>query len=537
MHTKVVSPHSENINGFSSGNGNGVVLYDAPVYLHTSTFLSRNLELRIRSPRIKYVEDPKFSGRKIPVFSGKDSIGGTVLTVIPALISSEHQLVISIEGAFFWIGPQREEPQMLPPSPLLPERIKHVFLSSSVTIPLLPSALSSPSGPPAFGVRSLLSEGIHKSLFRRRKRLSKRWTESTRTDKSSEASKDQFHGKTYHSFSFPLPIVDSREVPSTISVSRLCAGGLRGRWYAEGAQVAYKLSLHVQPIPTMQMVTNSTPTSTRADIEERLETPILIESINDEEESGSLHETWSQVDLTNDIPLDFKCMLSLPQPASFLRSGKIAFYVFFATSPQTDVLAREIMKNAIIRVSLIRQLRLDTGIVIHAPIPRTRLSDESPHPMKKQPKPSAALLRRVASHTPKIFKWHRESEGRARAGTRINTPQAGVSSKVPSIRDKALPPLPAPPNKSSKLYEDVICSLTSEGFPKRVTRKEASLHDAQSTPNGFFKGELSLSNELANTINWPGISLSYFVEASVFFRNNVVRARRPVRLEEAYLPH
>ncbi|KAF8587236.1 hypothetical protein K439DRAFT_1630937 [Ramaria rubella] len=225
----------------------------------------------------------------------------------------------------------------------------------------------------------------------------------------------------------------------------------------------------------MQMVKTSTSIPTWVDIEEQYETPILIESITDEEEeSDSLPGTWSQIDLTDDIPLDFKCMLSLPQPASVLR---------LLPTSQTDVLARGIMKNAIIRDSLIRQLRLDTGIVVHAPIPRTRLSDESPHPMKKQPKPSAALLR---------------------AGTRINTPQAGVSSK-----------------QALRRY---FCSLTSEGFPKRVTRKEASLHDAQSIPNSFFKGELSLSHELANTIDWPGI---YFVEASVFFRNNVVLARRP----------
>lgn len=97
-------------------------------------------------------------------------------------------------------------------------------------------------------IRSVLQEGIRNTIFRRTP-SSKRHTEVT---PSHNVNAEDAHiasepSKTTHRFTFPLPVITGRKIPSTISVSRLCSGGIRGRWYAEGAQVAYKLTAHVYP--------------------------------------------------------------------------------------------------------------------------------------------------------------------------------------------------------------------------------------------------------------------------------------------------
>lgn len=56
--------------------------------------------------------------------------------------------------------------------------------------------------------------------------------------------------KTSHSFSFPLPFLKEardKEVPGTFQASRLGQGNVRGRWFAEGAQIAYKLVVRLEP--------------------------------------------------------------------------------------------------------------------------------------------------------------------------------------------------------------------------------------------------------------------------------------------------
>ena len=130
-------------------------------------------------------------------------------------------------------------------------------------------------------------------------------------------------------------------------------------------------------------------------------------------------------------------------------------------------------------------------------------------------------------------------------------------SNAPRLKGKDLlrnKPLPALPKESSKLYEDVICTVVSEGFPKRLAfeEKHSRAYRSGSTSDGVFKGEMHLSNELSDTIDWPGISLSvhdmlisicliimtgwqYFVEESVLFENELVRAHHKVRLAEAYI--
>ena len=237
--------------------------------------------------------------------------------------------------------------------------------------------------------------------------------------------------------------------------------------------------------------------------------------------------------------------LSLPEPNSFSRSDTIEFYVFFKITPESEDLARKLAKGASIRVSLIRQLRMDPGLAIAAPLQRTRHSEDG----AQQRALSASPRRRATTRTPKIFDWQRAPQDPVWSDKRSNAP--GLKGKD-LLQNK---PLPALPKESSKLYEDVICTVVSEGFPKRLAfeEKHSRAYQSGSTSDGVFKGEMHLSNELSNTIDWPGISLSvrdmligicliitrtgwqYFVEASVLFENELLRARRRVRLAEAYI--
>jgi hypothetical protein len=177
------------------------------------------------------------------------------------------------------------------------------------------------------------------------------------------------------------------------------------------------------------------------------------------------------------------------------------FYVFFTTTPKSEELARKIVKGASIRVSLIRQLRMDRGLAIAAPLPRTRHSEDDAQKRAL----SASPPRRATTRTPKIFSWQRAPEDPVWSDKRSSAP--GSMATSPLSQNK---PLPALPKESSQIYEDVICTIASHGFPKRVIRegKRSSTIVSGSGSDGVFKGALHLSNELSNTIDWPGISLS-----------------------------
>jgi hypothetical protein len=126
-----------------------------------------------------------------------------------------------------------------------------VFLSSTVTIPLTPYPLDSPSKPlkPSRSIRSVLHEGIRNTFSRRTAHRPSRWRgQSPPTANAEGVYTAPDSAETFHSFNFPLSVINDHDIPSTISVSRLCRGGIRGRWYAEGAQIAYKLTAEVYPV-------------------------------------------------------------------------------------------------------------------------------------------------------------------------------------------------------------------------------------------------------------------------------------------------
>ena len=123
-----------------------------------------------------------------------------------------------------------------------------MFLSSSVTIPLSPLPLDSPLHP-SVSIRAVFQDGI-RSTFRRAKIRPRRRRGKTGSINANVENPYATYEpeRTVHSFTFPLPVINDHEVPGTICVSRVCPGGIRGRWYAEGAQIAYKLTAQVYPV-------------------------------------------------------------------------------------------------------------------------------------------------------------------------------------------------------------------------------------------------------------------------------------------------
>ncbi|KIJ36990.1 hypothetical protein M422DRAFT_34017 [Sphaerobolus stellatus SS14] len=569
--------------------GNGVALYDAPVYLHTSTFRSGNLELSIRSPRVRYVNDPKWIGQSIPVFSGKDSIGGTVLTSISSTIATEHLLVISIEGAFFWSSPTPEEKDPTTPAPLvssLPSRLKHTFLSSLITISLLPDSFrDTPSSSAPSTFRSALQASIKRTFFRNKPLGPKR---KRRASESSEKPNFQ-DSKLSHAFSFPLPKEakegygeDGRDVPASFAVSHVVQSGHRGRWYSESANMAYKIVVSVKPKSRERPrgVAGVTP---GVAYEEQIEIPIFIEP----EEPETVPEpappdSWDHYPFTSRHRIGYACVLSLPSPATFSRFARIPFYIFVTTQPKSSSLAQKLIRHATIRVTLVRRIHLDAGMTFPAPEPRTRhpedglllqngvasgsnLGHVQGYDVGQGPgeeggkdggKEKEGLLRRVSSRTPKIFKWNRRPPATAthdgsttasasasapnslssahRPGTHFSLPTSSSSATHSTTSNK---PLPAPPPHTARTFEDVLCAVTAEGFPRRVarrSRRSSVQPEVIANSDGVLRADLALNNELLNTVGWCGIAVDYFVEASVYFEDGVSRLRAPIVLAGPY---
>ncbi|GJJ15015.1 hypothetical protein Clacol_009288 [Clathrus columnatus] len=440
------------------------------------------------------------------------------------MITTDHRLTISMEGAFFWIAPQTEEidPSLLH-APPLPERVKHVFLSSSISLTISPDRVKS---------RPKSHNGGNRSFFQRYRR--KAASETGHEATASTTGTTTQDSKTSFSFSFPLPIMsDSRdkEVPSTFQASHLRQGKVRGRWFAEGVQIAYRLVVRLEP--------KGDPDENA--YQEVLEAPIIIErEVPELTPVPPPPDSWSHYELTPVNPADFICTISLPKPLEFARSDLIPFYLFITTFEDSKHLAPSIVKESIIRVSIIRLLHLDSGMAFQAPEPRARYpEDDIIAGQEKEKRPrrkmgrARALLHRMSTRTPKIFKWNRKPKPPPSSGESDDTTDYSIVAQA--MKEKPLPELPA---DDDIIHEEVIFTTTSEGFPKRVgrrSRRSSYQPEVIANSDGVYKGELRLRNELLNSISWPGISVTYFIEAVVYFRDSVLQMREELYVIEPYL--
>ncbi|KIK92585.1 hypothetical protein PAXRUDRAFT_146998 [Paxillus rubicundulus Ve08.2h10] len=439
---------------------------------HTSSFRSLFLNMQIYSPAVEMVQQP---GTEYivsrPVFWDYDRVEGKV--VLDPSCSQSGRLTISIEGAFEYSSVKDNLDDDYPHSPIVIKH-RHAFLSSSTVIPI--SATADP--------RSAIRE-----VFSVRKRPSTS-NLSSRACRSCE-------------FSFEIPRGSrlGEDMPPT-STSTTLVENAQGRWsYMEKAEIMY------QVIAVWEA-------SDGSENQTRLEAPILFQpdtNIQASDGSAIEPESWLEIPLKSERPIPFNCAVTLLRPRRFSRRSCIPYFVVFKTAPKSLCLTKEISADATIAVSLIREITTNpqNPQLLPSPPETPPASDESDG-LSSPPVTRYRLLRRSAKpSTPPVFVFR--------------TPRTPEEPCTATEKYKPLPELPQQSFSETRILQTRVFI----GFPKRpMTRPDP--HSQHNLPDGFYKGELQLSKDMLPGVNWPGVSVKYYLDVSVLFGQDDVRARVPI---------
>ncbi|KAI0763438.1 hypothetical protein BD413DRAFT_208395 [Trametes elegans] len=446
-----------------------------PEYPHTSVFRSALLEVHVRSPSVKVVRGKgNDNAQSLPVFGDHDKVTGKVLLDV-GLCAVPGRLTIALQGTFVYMSPNAGQSESYVEL-ARPERHRHVFFSSSETRPT--GELDSPRS------TNSLRDAFAASVRYRRERRP-----------SQTSIKGAFRPFPY-SFVIPRSEHSGQELPPTFSSVAVGESGPRGRASVERAEVSYSV------VATWE----ASDGSDRA----LVEAPILYQPEPDfHSADGTQQDSWLEIPLKSDRSLPVVCAVTLPHPANFSRAGSIPYFVVFTTIPRSSTLAREIAADATISVSLQREVRVDATTPLYAtPSPTSTpstSSDESEFP----PVASRRLLKRVVRSAPSSI-------------TKARHPP----------KDKPLPQLPSPGVFDSRaLHVDV-----SVGFPKRPryrcepNQKHPPLESHTALPDGLYKGKIQLDKHMLPAFDWAGLRVKYYLEVSVIFGQDQMRARVPLRI-------
>ncbi|KAJ7269848.1 hypothetical protein C8J57DRAFT_1180920 [Mycena rebaudengoi] len=350
-----------------------------------------------------------------------------------------------------------------------PERRKHVFFSSSKVIHVSPSD----ANPPRSAFREVF-------VIKRR-------------PSGSNIKSMEFQPRTYP-FTFDLPRSQrsGEEMPPTFCSSELnCAP----------FEVVYQVSA----------------TWESTDITENpsfLEIPIVLHpdpDFHSSDAQSSNQTSWLEMPLKSDRIMTFRCAVTLPASVTFSRASSIPYFVVFTTTPRSSNLAREIASDATISISVFSQITITEAAVLPITPPQTPLSDESSlDSLPSQPR--TRLLRRVRSRT---SPWSARTDDR-------------------ESREKPLPRLP-----TQTVFSDtqVVNTGICIGFPKRPRHTQStgklrhpSLDAHQALPDGLHKAKIPLNRDMLPSIDWAGVSVKYYMDVSVLFEQDELRARIPLRI-------
>ncbi|KAI0052143.1 hypothetical protein FA95DRAFT_1602103 [Auriscalpium vulgare] len=472
-------------------------------YPHTSTFRSRKLTINVRSASVKMSRSKTQDGNSpVPIFGDRDHLGGTV-GVDNQINLAAGRLSLSFEGVFSYISTSARTSQG-GTSTESSGQFQHVFFSETITL-----SSNFDSGSPRSTIRDAFASTVRRvesksniNAPQLKKKLSKRsLTESQRT----------------LPFEFHVPQKDrvGEELPPTFSSSTVLEGGVRGRGSTENADVSYRLVAVWEP---------------HDDGEGRdiLEVPVLFQPDNDFQSLDALTiepDSWLEIPLRSDRPIPCQSAITLPSPADFPRFGSLPFFVVFSTTPKSPALAREIAADATITVSLLRQVTIDSSQSRPSslyssstpPTPPSSATEDSDSQASSSlyiPRKNKLFRRVVRSAPPVLPRQSRPTE------ERMTSP----------IVDKPLPNLPIVMQDTRTLQTDV-----SIGFPKRPRSLSdpsghGSIESHKSLPDGLYKGKLPLNKSMLPTIDWAGLSVRYYLDVSVLFGQDEMRARLPVRL-------
>ncbi|KAJ7892872.1 hypothetical protein B0H14DRAFT_2560105 [Mycena olivaceomarginata] len=138
---------------------------------------------------------------------------------------------------------------------------------------------------------------------------------------------------------------------------------------------------------------------------------------------------------------------------------------------------------------------------------KRRVSDSLPFQQ-----PRTKLLRRVRSRT---------------------SPWSPRALDDPELREK---PLPRLPTQTAFSATQTVHSSMCIGFPKRPRHQQSSskvhpsLHAHQALPDGLHKAKIPLNRDMLPSIDWAGVSVKYYMDISVLFGQDELRARVPLRI-------
>ncbi|KAJ7778284.1 hypothetical protein B0H16DRAFT_1659395 [Mycena metata] len=243
-----------------------------------------------------------------------------------------------------------------------------------------------------------------------------------------------------------------------------------------------------------------------------LEIPIVLHPDPDFHSLDGLGDdssSWLEMPLKSDRPISFRCAVTLPTSVTFSRASSIPYFVVFTTTPRSSSLAREVAADATIAISVFSQVTITEATVMPITPPQTPQSDESGDslPFQQRGNGSTKLLRRVRSRT---SPWSRAFD-----------------------EEKPLPRLPTQTTFSeTQTIHTGICI----GFPKRPRHQQSShkmhpsLQSQEALPDGLHKSKIPLRRDMLPSIDWAGVSVKYYMDISVLFGQDELRARVPLRI-------
>ncbi|KAK7034491.1 hypothetical protein VNI00_012338 [Paramarasmius palmivorus] len=465
-----------------------IPLSTTAAYPHVSVHRSLQLEVRIHSPSVKVVGS---HGHRVmtPVFGDGDKVGGTV-TLDPSCTHS-GRLSISIEGAFSF--PESQMHDQTGGSSSNPDRRKHIFFSSTRTVPVSPSSEFLP-------MRSSFRDAFS-STIRRRPSASSLNINTTNTK-----------GDRIYPFEFELPrsCRSGEELPPTFKLSPAPTVAYADRDHPSGSGgsnvtsgsfgVEYKISVAWEPTDASEYPSF-------------LDVPIYYHSDADFQSvdcSPKEHSSWLEMPLRSDRPMPFRCAITLPTSVTFSRASSIPYYVVFTTNPRSLTLTKEIASDATISVTLLRKITVTEPSSLPPTPPQTpsSASEESDSSRGK-------LLKRVVRSRAGSFSWNPKSP-----------------ADEPYDREKPLPRLPMHTvfTESRPLHTSICI-----GFPKRPRHqagpeKHPTLDSQAALPDGLHKAKFVLSKNMLPSIDWSGVSVKYYLDVSVLVGQDDVRARVPIRI-------
>ncbi|KAJ7740039.1 hypothetical protein DFH07DRAFT_839722, partial [Mycena maculata] len=442
-------------------------LLSTPSYSHVSSYRSLQMELLLYSPYVKVVPNAWNVNHTLPVFGDRDVVGGKVI-LDPSCQTG--RLMLTIEGAFAYSSTDKNM-DTAGPSTRPPEKRKHVFFSASKVIQVSCADASPP--------RSALREVF---IIKRRP--------------SGSNIKSMVLEPRAYPFVFDLPRSQrsGEEMPPTFcSSDPKCAP----------FEVIYQVSA----------------TWESSDITENpsfLDVPIVMHPDPDFHSLDGLPDnssSWLEMPLKSERPIsDFRCAVTLPTSVTFSRASSIPYFVVFTTTPRSSALAREIAADATISISVFSQVTITEAAVLPITPPQTPLSEESSSDSLSFRQPGPKLLRRVRSRT---------------------SPWSPRALDDPETRDK---PLPRLPTQTVFSETQTIHTGMGIGFPKRPrhqqssTKVHPSLQAHQALPDGLHKAKIPLKRDMLPSVDWVGVSVKYYMDVSVLFGQDELRARVPLRI-------